>query len=979
MRRALIAAVAALLIALGTLAVIFAASEFRTKSQRPLHEAFSDFVFVVDTGVRQVFGVPFPALTDATFGSAMGHARSGAHRYVDEAVGLRLTQWGEPVLPLLARELDRFEAAAAARDYSRIYVAIESTGEIGGPHAGEILVGWLSADGRLERIAHPRAGGGVLSHVVPALARVRDPRATELLIECYRRGYSQRAGGRVLDSIGRSQTPNATAFLLEAYAQARSDAEIDELVWPLAFTHDARAGAIVAQLRLHPSERVRHSAMSAASQERGPHLLEPYLALLERDAGDAIHAEALQVIAHRANRGDARALAAAAKRIGHPFLDRDARHALLVLLDEPSLPAYRETLAILEPRDMRAALRHLGAAALPLAQALLDSPAKSSQRAKVVKQIAIQKVLEGRGLLTRLVSDPDPEIREAARWSLARLDKMALLHDFLGHLPKQVASAAWREIQGGEDEGDLLADHSYGRGFDAVWRVFIAVHAAGTLFAAWLGLRLVLNAIRVFHAYRFNLFIQFLLAEGFLGDFFFMDFGPRPDLAYLAATMAHLLLAIGFLAKQRERLPGDARSRFERLGGASLWLLVPLLLYFGAPPLAQALRTAFSSFQGLAIFASLTCVLGLLVLEHAVLSVSLFVRSARAERVLSFLFSVAICGFVAGALLRSAELRAAAGESDARSFAYLLLAPLVWMLALHAGSLGLLARNKPARKLAAPATPRMRPIQDDDTVTVWFAPQPTATVRALALAAKWSFVLAVAGIGGYYAGRAAGLPAVIVGVIAALAGAVLAALMLQAVGARVLVQIRDGYARCADTTLGGVFGRAGWSRRILFPASVRRWLTRQRGAALEDGPLDPAELAWLEDVMAGGSGAVATRSAPARQIAIEAAATGLAASPTCGIPITIRLANRGAYPVSVASLERGKTGSRWQAWLDGHACDVFFDRAARERSIAPGASAELPARVFLPPLAARLREAVLRVACGPEQSNSLKVALDAQS
>jgi hypothetical protein len=712
--------------------------------------------------------------------------------------------------------------------------------------------------------------------------------------------------------------------------------------------------------------------MSAASQERGPHLLEAWLALLEREAGDAIEAEALRAIALPGNRGDPRALAAAAKRIGHPYLDRDARLALLALLDEASLPAHREALARLEPKDMGHALRVLGAAALPLAQALIDSPAEPAQRAKVVRQIAIQKVLEGRDLATRLRTDPDPEIREAARWTLARLDKMALLRDFLGHLPPAVATAAWREIRGGEDEDNILSDRSYGHGFDPVWRVLVATHAIGTLFAAGLGLVLVFDAIRVFDPYRFNLFIQFLLAEGFLGDFFLMDFGPSPDLAYLAATMAHLLLAVGFLCKQRERLPGDARNRFERLGGASLWLLAPLLLYFGAPPLAQALRSAFGDFRAFAAFAAVTCALGLLVLEQAVVSASLFLRTARAERILSFLLSAALFGLVAGALLHSAELRAAAGERDARAFAWLLLAPLLWMLGLHAASLGLLAKGRSGRRLASPPTDRMRLIQDGDTLTVWFAPRRSSRAKATGLAVKASLVLAVAGIAGYQAGRAGELPAIIVGVIAALAGAMLAALVLQAVGTRVWVQIRGGYARCADTTLGGVVGRAPWSRRILFPARVRRWLARHRSG---DEPLDPAELAWLEDVMAGGSGAPA-EAAPGRRIAIEASAAAAAATPSAGIPVAIRLANRGSHPVSVAALERGKTGSRWRAWLDGQPCDVFFGRAARERSIAPGASAVLPARVFPPPLSARLREAVLRVACGREQSNSFKVSLD---
>jgi hypothetical protein len=253
-RRALIAAVAALSIALAALAAIFAFSEFRSRSRRPPHQAFGDFCFVLDTGMRQVFGVPLPEPSEAAYRSAMGHARSGAHRFVDDAIEQHLVHWGEPALPWLARELDGFDAAAAERDFSRVYAAIAGIGEIGGPRAARILVDWLSSDGRLETVAGPTVGGGVLSRIAIALGRMRDPLATGLLIELHRRGYSPRAGDLLLDSIGRSRTPNATSFLLEEYARARSEAEIDALIWPLAFTHDPRAGAIVVGLRLHPSQ-----------------------------------------------------------------------------------------------------------------------------------------------------------------------------------------------------------------------------------------------------------------------------------------------------------------------------------------------------------------------------------------------------------------------------------------------------------------------------------------------------------------------------------------------------------------------------------------------------------------------------------------------------------------------------------------------------------------------------------------------------
>jgi hypothetical protein len=277
MRRTLIGTAVALLIVISALAAVFVFSEFRSRSQRPLHEAFSDFVFVLDTGMRQVFGFPFPALDESAYRAAMGHARRGAHRFVDDGIVLRLERWGAPVLPSLARELERADAAAAARDYARIYTAVNGIGEIGGPAAARILADWLSEEDQLARLADPSMGGGLLARVVSALGRVRDPLATELLIEIERRGYSARAGGLVLDAIGRSRTPNAAAFLLERYAAARNEAEIDALIWPLAFTHDPRAGAVLAEVRLHPSESLRHAAMSAVDQERGPHPLASFL------------------------------------------------------------------------------------------------------------------------------------------------------------------------------------------------------------------------------------------------------------------------------------------------------------------------------------------------------------------------------------------------------------------------------------------------------------------------------------------------------------------------------------------------------------------------------------------------------------------------------------------------------------------------------------------------------------------------------
>ena len=137
---------------------------------------------------------------------------------------------------------------------------------------------------------------------------------------------------------------------------------------------------------------------------------------------------------------------------------------------------------------------------------------------------------------------------------------------------------------------------------------------------------------------------------------------------------------IGFLFQERERLPGELRGRFERLGGASLWLLAPLLLVLGTPPMAEGLRLAVRDFLEFVPYLAMAVVAVILVLEEWAVPWRVLPRGARYQRVLGGVLAAALLWLFAWPLQLVAGQRLGVGDRDGALLAGLLILPLLWML-----------------------------------------------------------------------------------------------------------------------------------------------------------------------------------------------------------------------------------------------------------------------------------------------------------
>ena len=170
--------------------------------------------------------------------------------------------------------------------------------------------------------------------------------------------------------------------------------------------------------------------------------------------------------------------------------------------------------------------------------------------------------------------------------------------------------------------------------------------------------------VKVIEPYRFDLFAAFLLLEGFAGDFLLLEFGRDPWLLIQAATGCHLALLAGVVLQPRELLPGELAGRFERLMGASMWLLMPLLLVFTTPVLAEALRYAFHSAAWSLTLLALSALVTVLVLEQWALRWSLLPRRAASERRLAALIWVVLTVLLVIAMLDWSDYLWAGGRRD---------------------------------------------------------------------------------------------------------------------------------------------------------------------------------------------------------------------------------------------------------------------------------------------------------------------------
>lgn len=818
MHRVLLGLAVAVVLLAGFFLVYFSASDFRKPNQSYL-TALSDFGFMVDSYRRQMTDSPLP-LTEKSFASVMGRFRADTHWEVREWLLRTLQRWGQSAAPWLERE------ASSDADPYRLVGAAQGLVASGHPRAAPLiatLLGRYFDDPRRFR-----------SDFIDALGDTGDPRALEALINIYRRHGE--TVGEVLEAVGKC---GGTGFLLDELAGATTAEEIRKLIWPLAFTRSPEGARAIAGLMLHRQAKVRVRAYSALAQTMGSEAVEPMIDLFRETGDEYILSAALnQVLARSRNRSVPQLVPFLAGLVDHPTLGWEARYALARVGGAEAVATLQGLIGRERPEAVLEHLDYLGEAALPILGRYLAHESPWVRRQAMFKaQELINPAV--RPLIEPLLQDNDRYNRRYARRLLFSLDPLNLLASFTLALPESTGRGIWQGFRGDMRWG-------FDRGYRSVLRVFSVVHWAGIVLSAVLGLLLVANRVRVFHPYRFNLFVGFLLAEGLVGNFFLLGSGRNHEGTFVFATGIHLLLLTGFLFQERERLPGELRSRFERLGGASLWLLAPLLILLGTPLIAEGLRLALRDFRSFLPYLGMAFLTIVLVLEQWALPWRLFARSARLERLMAGVLAAVLAALFAWPLLLTARQRLVDGNQDAAVLAGVLIAPLVWMLLFHLGHIGLLRPGFRIPLPDAPAGQRLQALADGDRISVSLrtALRPRALAQGLAVFASGG---TAAFLAGHYGG---GGPGMLLAFLAGLTGAALAGLIFEALEARLLFQMRAGLVRCAVTRFGAALRGGEWRRRLILAPGVSRRLAAARRQRDENGssPLTEAERGWLRSL-----------------------------------------------------------------------------------------------------------------------------------
>jgi HEAT repeat protein len=796
---------------IGFFLVYFSVSGFRTTNQSYL-TALSDFCFMAESYQRQAFNTPLE-LDDASFAAVTQRLRAGTHWEVRNRAHWTLARWGLDVGPRLLAASERVTDPYQQVGIARALAAIHH------PQAATITSTYLAR--YLDDLRRFR------SDFIDILGETADPESLTILIPIHQR-YGNSLGA-VEEAIGRC---GGTAYLLAELSKATTPEAIRSLIWPLVYTRDLRGISAVARQLLHPDEKVRVRAFSALGQSTGSEAVAPLLKVLQTTQNEYILSSAINmVLARRGNRGAPGLVPYLAGLIDHPTLSWDARYAL-ARIGGPEAVAVLQAMTTWEkPEVVMEHLDILGETALPLLQQYLQHPEPQVRRQALDTTEALLDPAT-RPALTPLLNDPDPFLRKRVRQALFELDNLALLRSFTDILPEPAGQTAWRGFR---------FDMSWGfrQGYREALKTLSLVHWTGLAISGLLGLLLIFNRVRIFESYRFCLFVTFLLAEGLMGNCFFLGRGfNRPEQVFRFATGVLLLLLIGFLFQERERLPGELRSRFERLGGASLWLLTPPLLYYATPLIAAGLRLVLQDFFSFIPYLSMAAIAVVLVIEQWALPWRLFPRRARLERLQGGLLATLMLGLFCWPLLLVLLQRLADGDQNGALFAGVLIAPLIWLLVFHLAHIGLLRPG--GRTGTIPPAPGRRfiAIADGDRISVRLR-RPRNLKR---LMLQCCLVLAVGGLTAFRVGQLrGGMGGLVLTLVAGLLGAALAGFLFEALAPRLLLQLRSGLVRSGLTRFGFTLSAGDWRRQPHLTSAMKQRL------ALGDtnAALTLAERDWL--------------------------------------------------------------------------------------------------------------------------------------
>lgn len=934
MRRLLLLVLALGLLIVGTFLVTFTFSRHRVSEQGYL-TSLGDFLFMLDTYRRQSFELPPPPFSESRYEGVMARFRPHTHNEVEDRAVWRLARWGEAAVPFLVAEL-RPETPRPRQEG-----AIEALGEIGGGGAVRALGEWLCG---LPRQPGPPVRRQV-NVAVEALGETGDPAAAAILERCAepRARADEMPVDIYWEALARSG--GGVDRLLAEFEAADVDG-VHYMLWEMAATRDPRVARAMAELLRHPVGRIRQRTRDSLDQFMGPAATDPALDVLESERdGYVISAIVRHVVSDSDSRQNPRVVPVLASLLGHPALGDDAVYGLARLGGEEAAAVLRDY-ARRDPNAVLSQMDFLREDGLAVVGDLLGSGDPSYRRA------AIGAALEAytpaaRSLVLPLADDPDERVADDAREALLQLDKVELHSTWAESLPGDLSRQAWYALR-----PDMFG---HDRGVERLWPVLTWVHWAGVVLSALVGLLLVFRVVSLFEPYRFQLFVTFLLVEGFVGDFFFMDQGAEPWQQYQLGTAVHLFLLIGFLCLPRDVAPGELRGRFEVLGGASVWLLVPLLLMVGTPVLALALRRSLSDWGNMRGWLALLVILTALVFEQWLVPWHAFARRARVERIVRGTLSTLVLALLGVALVAHARVLQEGGRDDDAWVALVLMLPMAFILLVHLHSLGFLRTQGTPPRLS-PAPGRLLVVQDGESVRIRRKRRRSRLVQVVRVA----LVLGPAFIAGVIAGGSGKASGMLLAFAAAPLGAALGALVVLGLETPFVIQVRRGFVRSAATLLGASLGRAGWRRRVPRP-EVRAGAREKWGALAQD------EAVWLTDVVAGGSGEAEAGSPHGADLDLELRLGAEGDRESGLVPVRLRVVNRGSAPVSPAELDDHAGGVSWRARLGAETAPLYLTRQERETLIPPGGRAVLSPRIDV---GRGFRdEATLQVTCPAGVSN----------
>jgi len=841
-RRTLLLFLAAGLVLTVVFLVYFTTSRYYV-SKQPYLRSLADFLFMVGSYRDVAFGRPPALLTDESYQAAMSRFGRHTHSEVERRAVWTVARWGSPVVPRLATELDEEPGSSRQDGALRVLAAIDDPTTVAPIVAlVERLLGVPTPD---PGDADARPLRRRLRAAVTALGDKRSPAAAAPLLRLARLDPD----GDRIDAVTRNEalagTGGGVEFLLTELDRSDDPEQVHSLLWALAATRDPAVARRLAPLLRHRRYAVRSRTRDAMDQSMGPVAVDPVLDLIAHESDEHVISNVVRELLDDPDALDnRRVVPTLAGYLEHPALRRDAAYALARLGSDDAIAALEADAARTGTCEHLDQIEMMGDGGLGLVEGCLGSDGASDRGRALGAALTLYTPVV-RPWVASLASDPDANVAGEARAVLWKLDEIDLHASFAASLPERVGRGAWNGFRPHPVFG-------WDSSIVEMWRLLRAVHVAATVMAVVLGLLFLFDAVRLFDPYRFQLFVVFLLAEGVVGNFFFTAGGDDPRSRYIAATGAHLLLLLGFLGQRRHRTPGELHGRFERLGGASLWLLAPSLLWVGAPIYAQALRTALTDFRYMGAWLGLLAVTTLLVVGQWIVPAELLPRRARVERVIAALLVTAVLGLLATALFRHCARLTAAGDGDGAIVTALVGAPLAWLLFLHLNACDLFRRIHRPRRVKAPPDGRLHAIVHGDRHLVRVVPRHRRTLCRRALAALPILVTAI--VAGVVAGRDGRAEGLALALAAGLLGAAVSILVLQLVHRPIVIEIRHGWVRSAATFLGGSFGRARWRRVPGFRPGIRSRLasTRPRGG---DGPLSPAERTWLAEAVSGGGDA----------------------------------------------------------------------------------------------------------------------------